>query len=82
MVQPKRYTRQEILQNCRKNAADLSRLRRGLPISAMAKLMQEAITEGRGFQRIFTGGFAQTPAADLNIKKRCVRFIFRLIIRN
>ena len=59
MVQPKRYTRQEFYKIVGK-MQPIYPLTAGITNHAMAKLMQG----GRGFQRIFTGGFAQTPAAD------------------
>ncbi len=63
MVQPKRYTRQEFYKIVGKNAADLSAYG-GDYQSCYGKINAGGNHGGRGFQRIFTGGFAQTPAAD------------------
>ncbi len=63
MVQPKRYTRQEFYKIVGK-MQPIYPLTAGITNHAMAKLMQGGNHGGRGFQRIFTGGFAQTPAAD------------------
>ena len=80
MVQPKRYTRQEFYKIVGK-MQPIYPLTAGITNHAMAKLMQEAITEVEDFKEFLPADLRKRQQL-IEYKKRCVRFIFRLIIRN